>query len=192
VEVNPLKELHFHEIEFHKFNDPSEIMSKEDIDRLSASLNVRTLTGSDVALVKVSFLPHKNGPSAAKAVYNWNESTETLLESSFEDFFNFCQSEWEEKNNRAKFITAYPSFWRMFTPKSYEKIVKYNILAYCKREYQHQDIMEIESKSGRITRCFIDWKTTFYPLIELPESITIAARPTSITITAKALPDLIN
>lgn len=171
-------EIHFQEYEFRKEASESILTSEQSIN-LEEIFNLRSLALSDVAILKVTFLPHDKGPTVARAVYAWNDLFENLLEMDVETFFHFCQEEWIKLTKNTGHKTFHPLLWRMFTADSYEKVINFNLQLWFGKSLEHFDQLDVLSVNSKITTCAAYWQATTYPITGLPETLTVAFRPVS-------------
>jgi hypothetical protein len=138
---------------------------------------VRSAAQSDVALLKIKFLPHDDGPAAAKAVFSWIGLFEKLLETDVESFFNYCQTEWLKITTNTGRMSAHPLLWRMFTAESYDKVIGFSLNMWFDRSMENFDQLEVQSLNNSVTLCSVWYKTSVYPIVGLPESVIVALRP---------------
>jgi hypothetical protein len=146
------------------------------MDQLCQIFNVRSPAQSDVAILKISFLPGEI-PGAAKAVYSWIGLFEKLLETDVESFFHFCQREWEKITSNSNRTSSHPLLWRMFTPESFDKLIGFNMDMWFDRSFEHFDQMEVQSVNNVVTLCSVWWKANMNAAIGVPSSILVAMRP---------------
>jgi hypothetical protein len=146
--------------------------------------NVRNLEKSDIGFVRISAYPHKNGPRSVRLKYEYSVIMEKLLECEFSSFILACRTESSNLLNEGDSQSGahnFPFLWRMFTPKSFQRIMRFVFEAFFHNIREHIQELEIQSVNGRVLKCCVWWRIKFYPLIEMPESITIAVRPLTIS-----------
>jgi hypothetical protein len=182
-EVRPLQETHFHEIEFKKISKEERPFSEQEVEDICYMFNVMDLYRSDIAIVKVAFFPHKNGPRAAKVVYHWNEAMAELIEADYETFHEVTSEKWVQitsnstKGNDAGRVP--PAFWNLFTSRSYERHLEFILDVMIKKQrlvrVEQLDVQTLKSSSN--VSCCVRWHATLYPLLDIPSSFTISLRP---------------
>jgi hypothetical protein len=176
ITPQPVQAIQFHEIEFKPHDEIDAFLSKEELNELAVDFGAVSLERKDLSVLKVSFLPHKNGPHAIKAVYRWSQSFQQLIGADFSELFNRGQADWSSVQSSA----IAPCFWNLFPENSFKQIIKFTFDAYFNQGAAEQlEIMELQTLTGG-RKCWVKWKMTNYPRIELPESIIIAIRPLSV------------
>jgi hypothetical protein len=174
--VTSLPEIHPLEFDLKECTPAESFLAESEVQDLCNMFNVRSLNGSDVAILKLSLVPHKNGPHAVKARFQWNGILERMLGCKFEDFFKHCEEEWRHISGESKPL---PFFWRLFSFRSYRKVINLMFDAYFEDKLESIEELDFASINGSKTKCCVKWKVSLYPLIQMPESILIAARPVS-------------
>eukprot|EP00475_Leptophrys_vorax_P015492 TRINITY_DN21823_c0_g1_i1.p1 TRINITY_DN21823_c0_g1~~TRINITY_DN21823_c0_g1_i1.p1 ORF type:complete len:252 (-),score=40.44 TRINITY_DN21823_c0_g1_i1:15-770(-) len=175
-------ETHVHCFELKDPMPVEAFLSHSEADELSSLFNVRSLTSSDVAVLKISFLPHQDGPHATTTRFQWNKIFENVLDCDLANFLNRAEEGWARLNEcRDPASAKMPFIWRMFTSHSYKKAISFLYDAYLGHKEEQVDQLEFLSITGRKTECCVKWKVSMYPLIHTPESIILAARPVTST-----------
>jgi hypothetical protein len=169
-------EMNVMEYEFAKSSGHETcFLTARETEDICETFNLRYLERGDVAILKLSFLPHKEGPHALKLRYQWNHALELLLETDFETFFSHCKAE-QAKYNLSQGTSNFSTFWRLFSWTTYERLVKFMCDAYFADQFKRIEEMELRSLNDQVIPCCARFKVSMYPLVEIPESITIAAR----------------
>jgi len=136
------------------------------------------LARNNVAVLKVSVLPHKNGPHAMKQSYNWTTNLEEIVGVDF--FENFKCPHFRQllktQNSTEQCFNVVRSFWKIFSENSFAQISKFGINAYFHAEPQQLELIEVLTATGELKKFWLRWKIQFFPLIELPESVLFAFR----------------
>eukprot|EP00475_Leptophrys_vorax_P029772 TRINITY_DN4398_c0_g1_i2.p1 TRINITY_DN4398_c0_g1~~TRINITY_DN4398_c0_g1_i2.p1 ORF type:complete len:368 (-),score=64.33 TRINITY_DN4398_c0_g1_i2:103-1206(-) len=183
TEVNPLKEIHFHEVEFKRLSlKDRDVLSEEFLERICHVFNVRDVERSDVAILQVMFFPHKDGPHAAKVRYLWNHALEKLLGIDFKTFFERSLQQWRKLaggSAKADRAAIPPAFWNLFSVRSLENLLQCYFGAWFEDEFERVEQLEVKTCSGEIVKCCVLWKMAEFPLIEIPSSSMLAMRALS-------------
>jgi hypothetical protein len=174
--------MQFHQFEFRKHQSLESFLSSQELEELSSDFGSVSLERNDISVLKLSFLPHKDGPHTLKVIYQWSNSFEEVIGKDLIEHFNTSQLLWlTDSNSSMASSSVAPSFWNLFTTESFKQIVKFTFNAYFNHgDAEQLEIMELQTSDVKPKKCWVKWKMTNYPLIELPESIMIAVRPLSI------------
>jgi hypothetical protein len=157
-------------------------LSKEEIDFAQSTLQVKTLDESQLSVIKVRPIPHKNKFPSMLIQYECSQSFEELFKSDVESFFSMCSSKWNELHVEAKEKKdLFPIMWRMFTPKSHRKIMASVFDFYLSEDprLKFTAEMEIRTFQGDVIKCFVMFMIQRYPepYDFLPQSYTAIIAP---------------
>jgi hypothetical protein len=184
MEVNPLKENRFNEVQFlhvPQFDQSQDIIPPQETENICRVFNVRALERSDVAIVRVAFFPHKDGFDKTIVRYYWNDAMTRLLESDYKSFYETSHEKWHQLKGDSGLIP--PAFWNMFTADSYERILKFLLDVFVQKKalerIEQLDVRTLHTK--RVIKCCVRWQTTLFPRVQIPSSITIAIRALSMS-----------
>jgi len=175
---NQLQEIQAHEFEFKYWDDMKSFLSPTEIQELSLDFGSNTVARNSVAVLKMSFLPHKNGPHAMKQSYNWTTNLEEIVGTDF--FENFKRPDYQQllktPNSTEQCFKVVRSFWKIFSENSFAQIAKFAINSYFNAEPKQLQLVEVLTATGELKKSCFRCKVQFYPLIELPESLLWAFR----------------
>lgn len=152
---------------------------------------VQDLVSSDIAILKLNFLPHQAGINAAKAVFFSNRNFEHLIGTDVRSFIEESQKRWflmryqeyiQDQEESAFSVlppkyTQPPIFWMLYSQSSMERVLKFNFEAWFGRELSYFEVLDIITISHHSISCAVFHKFKFYPIVHLPETLTIAFRP---------------
>jgi len=175
---NQLKVMQPQEFEFKHWDDMKSFLSPAEIQELSLDFGSIALARNSVAVLKVSRLPHKNGPHAIKQTYNWTTNLEEIVGVDFFEDFK-CpdyQQLLKSQNSTEQCFKVVRSFWKIFSENSFEQFVKFMISASFNAKPKQLELMEVVTATGELKKFWIKWKVNFFPLIELVESVMLAIR----------------
>jgi hypothetical protein len=175
---NQLQEIHPHEFEFKYWDNMRSFLSPTEIQELSFDFGSDVVAQNSVAVLKFSFLPHKNGPHAVKQSFNWTSNLEEIVGVDFFETFKRPpdQQLLKTQDSTDQRIKVVRSFWKIFSEKSFAQIVKFVIKAYFNAEQKQLELVEVLTATGELKKFWIKLKIQFFPLIELPESMLFAIR----------------
>jgi hypothetical protein len=159
-----------------------DILSMQQSQRIQKIFSVSSGNISDLAVIKISFLPHKKGFPHQLIRYECSKNLESLLECEIEQFFNMCNSKWNQLHaelNEKKDL--FPILWRMLKPTSHRKVMSLlmEFVLFEKPMLEMLNQMEVCSFFGNVSKCLALF--TIEPMPEpfqfMPESCTMVMKP---------------
>jgi hypothetical protein len=162
-----LKPMELCQIDFQRSDETDKVLKRDDIEFIS---NVAESKEKELAVVRVLFLPNKQGIAAG---FSWNSKLEIAFGSDFQQLFEKSKRQWSMIAGR-KMV---PPFWGMFSKSSFLILIKWIFDAYFGRQFHSCMEMECITWNGDSCKAKVVFKATSYPLIEMPESYTIAIFP---------------
>jgi hypothetical protein len=152
------------------------VLREEDIKELREIFQVESL--GELGILKLSFLPHKAGPRAGKLKLECSKQLEQWLECDFPTFFKASRMEWEKlMEQTGEKRDTFTTFWRLFTPETYRKLVKLNLGKYLTKVHDKVEQLDLWSINKHVLKCNVRWKAKFFPLLEVPEFLYVAIKP---------------
>eukprot|EP00475_Leptophrys_vorax_P003632 TRINITY_DN12136_c1_g1_i1.p1 TRINITY_DN12136_c1_g1~~TRINITY_DN12136_c1_g1_i1.p1 ORF type:complete len:132 (+),score=21.55 TRINITY_DN12136_c1_g1_i1:138-533(+) len=126
-------------------------------------------------------MPHKDdGQGKLLVKYECSKNIDELLDTDYVSFLHFSRCQWNHFSQLSENVKDFfPIFWRMFTPKSIEKLLQFIFRASLSPEPVFQELcdeMEIWSVENRLTTCQVLIFREMYPLLIVPSGFLVVIR----------------